>query len=301
MKVGLIQIDGKIPNLALMKLATWHKQRGDDITILDISSLEFDRIYGSKIFMGGPGYDLKSELPPEIEAVVPDYDLFKLDYSIGFTTRGCIRDCGFCIVQEKEGMIRETPMDWIKNTKIVVLDNNFLASSKWKEKLQYFIDNECKVSFMQGIDIRLVNEENAKLLSKIKFYESKFRFRRLCFSFDDPSLDNAVRKGVDILNKAGIPNKKLMIYVLVGYNTIFEQDQQRVNTILSLGCAPYIMPYNNKVTPQLRRFTRWVNGRYYRMCKWEEFDQKMTHLFYKKRMRKIKEALENKGDGLNGQ
>ena len=29
MKIGLIQIDGKMPNLALMKLASWHRKKGD--------------------------------------------------------------------------------------------------------------------------------------------------------------------------------------------------------------------------------------------------------------------------------
>ena len=171
MKIGLIQVDGKLPNIALMKLAAWHKKKGDDVTIMDISNSSFDRIYGSKIFMGGSGYDLNKELPKEIEAQIPDYDLFNKDYSIGFASRGCIRDCGFCIVKEKEGNFKDVDMSWIKHSKVILLDNNFLASSKWEEKLQYFIDNKIKVSFNQGLDIRILYSQtiesrlSAKLLS----------------------------------------------------------------------------------------------------------------------------------------
>ena len=75
-KIGLIQIDGKMPNLALMKLAKWHRDKGDDVRIIDLSSLGINKWYGSKIFMGGSGYDIKQTLPKDIEAQVPDYELF---------------------------------------------------------------------------------------------------------------------------------------------------------------------------------------------------------------------------------
>ena len=272
MKVGLIQVDGKMPNVALMKLAAWHRKKGDEVTVLDISGLVFDRIYASKVFIGGTGYDLKSELPEEIELQVPDYELFKTDYSIGFTSRGCIRDCGFCIVREKEGYIREAPFDWVSHHKVLVLDNNFLASPKWKEKLEYFIRQKLKVSFNQGLDIRLINEENASLLAKVKYYDLKFRRRRLYFSFDDPKLEKCVKESVKILNDVGIPNRHLMFYVLVGYNTTFEEDYKRFEILNQLGCLPFIMLYNNLWDPLLRKFARWVNKRYYKVVPWERFE-----------------------------
>ncbi len=67
MKIGLIQIDGKMPNLALMKLSKWHRDKGDDVRIIDISSLGIDKWYGSKIFMGGSGYDIKQQLPSDLQ------------------------------------------------------------------------------------------------------------------------------------------------------------------------------------------------------------------------------------------
>lgn len=277
MKVGLIQLDGKMPNLALMKLASWHKKRGDEVTIIDLSDFKFDRTYASKVFVGGSGYDLKSELPPEIELQVPDYELFKTDYSIGFTSRGCIRDCGFCIVREKEGMIREAPFDWVSHHKVILMDNNFLASPKWKEKLEYFIRQKLKVNFNQGLDIRLINQENAKLLSQVLYYDYKFKKRRLYFAFDDPKLENIVKEKVGILNDAGIPSAHIMFYELVGYNTNFEQDYRRFEVLNNLGVLPFIMIYNDRRDiPILRHFARWVNKRYYKVCTWEDYKEKQT-------------------------
>jgi len=274
MKVGLIQLDGKMPNLALMKLASWHKKKGDDVTVVDLSDFQFDRTYASKIFAGGSGVDLKSQLPKEIELQVPDYELFKTDYSIGFTSRGCIRDCGFCIVREKEGYIREAPFDWVQHHNVLLLDNNFLASPKWKEKLQYFIRRKLKVCFTQGLDIRLVTDENAELLSKVKYYDSHFRKRRLFFAFDDPKLQAVIIHKIQTLLNHGIKPHHLLFYVLVGYNTTFEQDYQRFDILEKLGCLPFIMIYNNRKDKLiLRHFARWVNKRYYKVCSWKEYGE----------------------------
>ena len=277
MKVALIQIDGKMPNVALMKLSAWHKKRGDEVTLIDMSHLKFDRVYGSKIFIGGSGVDLKSELPPEIEAVVPDYELFKMSKGkrIGFTSRGCIRDCGFCIVREKEGSIREVGFDWVEGTdQVILLDNNFLASPQWKEKLEYFIRHQTKVCFTQGLDIRLVTLSNAEMLAKVKYYDSRFQKRRLYFAFDEPKLEPFVRLGISYLHLAGIRMQHLMFYILVGYNTTFEQDMNRFQILKDLGCLPFIMIYNNKPDKLLRAFTRWVNKRYYKFIPWSEYKHK---------------------------
>ena len=264
-KIGLIQIDGKMPNLALMKLASWHRKKGDDVRIIDLSTLGIDEWYGSKIFMGGSGYDLKQKLPKEIEAQVPDYDLFNTNYSVGFTSRGCIRDCGFCIVKEKEGNLFECDFSKdIKHSKYIVMDNNFLASPMWKEKLQFFIDNDIKVCFTQGLDIRLVTEEKAELLSKVKYYDATFTQRRIYFAFDDPTMADIFNKKLNLLTQY-IKPRHIMVYILVGFNTEFSQDYFRFKIVKDFECDPYIMLYNNRRDkPLLRHFARWVNKRIYK-------------------------------------
>jgi hypothetical protein len=110
MRVGLIDVDGhNYPNLALMKLSAWHKARGDTVELVSpLEAYDFDCGYASKVFSftpmpelpahfaaGGAGVDLKKSLPEEIEHLCPDYELYGLDYSLGFLTRGCIRKCRY--------------------------------------------------------------------------------------------------------------------------------------------------------------------------------------------------------------
>lgn len=121
MLVGLHDSDNTgFPNLALMKLSAWHKSIGDTVEWWN-PLLTYDRVYSSKVFTftpecpylpentvkGGTGYGIMDELPPEIDAMFPDYSLYpKCDHAIGFLTRGCIRYCPWCVVPRKEGKIR---------------------------------------------------------------------------------------------------------------------------------------------------------------------------------------------------
>ena len=122
MEIGLIDVDShNFPNLALMKLSSYHKSKGDNVEWWN-GLKHYDRVYQSKVFdstytkdnefcvmadeivKGGTGYDLKNRLPDEIEHAYPDYSLYNIkSTAYGFLTRGCPRHCPFCIVSEKEG------------------------------------------------------------------------------------------------------------------------------------------------------------------------------------------------------
>ena len=111
----IIDIDSRIPNLALKKVELYYTRLGEKVAWnMPIYAAIADKVYVSCVFsknrhlaeewegraeIGGSGYSLSKELPPEIEAVRP-----KINF--GFTTRGCIRNCPFCIVPEKEGKFR---------------------------------------------------------------------------------------------------------------------------------------------------------------------------------------------------
>lgn len=148
-EIGLIDVDGHKghPNLALMRLSAWHKANGDFVEWWNPMK-HYDRVYMSKVFTftpdidtvinadeivtGGTGYKDYGRLPQEVEAMFPDYSIYpKYDAAIGFLTRGCIRQCPWCIVPRKEGEIRpESTWREIKrpdSRKIVFLDNNVLA------------------------------------------------------------------------------------------------------------------------------------------------------------------------------
>lgn len=227
------------------------------------------------VVVGGSGVDSGSVLIRSVEHIMPDYSLYDIDFSLGFTSRGCIRKCPWCIVPEKEGAIRDNaPVSEFHHPdhkKVVLLDNNFQASPKWRENLQYIIDKGLKVNINQGLDIRIVDEEFASMLAQAKTYGWTFKTRGLHFGFDTMRVEKAVRCGVEILNNAGIPSHHLMFYVLAGYNTTLEEDMHRVDVIRELGAKPYIMKYNQNSDPELKRLARWINRKYYEFLPFENF------------------------------
>jgi len=225
--------------------------------------------------VGGSGWDYSIKLDHDIEHILPDYSLYNLDYSLGFTSRGCIRNCGFCVVPEKEGFIHDHApitefLDPMHN-KLILLDNNFGASPRWRENLEFLIENKIKVNFNQGIDIRLVTSEFADLLAETKYYNHRFKKRALYVAFDDMRYKNQFLKGMLTLRARGINPSHIMVYILVGYNTTFEQDLERVDLVKSLGSVPYIMRYNQVKTPELNKLARWVNGRYHEFIEWSKY------------------------------
>ena len=184
MKIGLYDVDSKIPNLALMKLSAYHKQNGDDVGWYSpLFHNAYDKIYGSKIFtftkrkyipsnmiLGGSGINLTTQLPEKVEHIYPDYDLYDCDYAMGFMTRGCIRNCPFCVVPKKEGNIHFNAhlSEFVKDQKrVLLLDNNVLAYSKHNELLRELVQSDKKIDFNQGLDIRLITKENARMIKKI--------------------------------------------------------------------------------------------------------------------------------------
>jgi len=307
MKVLLIDVDSHrgFPNLALMKISAWHKRRGDHVYfrkmcnpdlvyISCIYSWNRPKALGiakmfpeAQIILGGSGINYES-LPDEIEHTMPDYSLYGIDYSMGFTSRGCIRRCPWCIVPEKEGWIRDhAPISEFlhpDHEKLILLDNNFLASPKWRENLEFLIDHKLKVSFNQGLDIRLINEENAALLADCWYYDGDFNERRLYFSFDTLDVEPAVRRGVKILTNAGIPSDHLMCYMLCGYGVepqdytwdyFYRHDYYRLKVLRDeLNVDPFVMKYNNRQDIKLlNHFTRYGSRpRIYKSIDFEDYD-----------------------------
>lgn len=261
MKVLLMDLDvvkrrRPFPNLALMKLSAYHKARGDAV-FLNFPLCQPDITYASCVFtwhskgaeqlspeakIGGSGVDLATKLPREIEHIKPDYELYPgVDFSLGFTSRGCIRKCPWCIVPEKEGYIQHWAR-WYefwdrRHKKVLLLDNNFLASAIHKETLREMIMEGVEVDFYQGLDIRLVNDETASLLAKVKT-------KQIRFAFDDLGYEPAVRSGIETLTRAGIRSRKLSFYVLIGFGDD-ETAMERMKLLQSYNVDIYPMAYRD--------------------------------------------------------
>lgn len=283
MKILLVQVDGKMPNLALMKISSFYKSRGHET---GFAFAKPDKVYVSCIFsknlphakgikhyypdaefqIGGPGLEEPNNLPAKMEYVVPDYSLYPdMDYSLGFTTRGCIRNCPFCMVPRIEGYIREHKHPEIFHNpdydKVVLMDNNFLATKKWREKLEWVEEQGLKVSFNQGLDARLIDEEKAQALADIKAYNLHFNSPTYYLAWDLMEAEQEVLQGIQQLIDAGVKPYQLMIYTLVGFNTTHNEDYYRFKKLDEMGCDPYVMIYNNRRDDEwIRHFARYVNS-----------------------------------------
>lgn len=285
MKVSLIDVDSKIPNLALMKISAYHKAKGDNVKFYEPLFDTPDVVYASKIFdfssdyryfpsdtkiiKGGTAYNLDTILPNEVEYQYPDYELYGCDYAMGFTTRGCIRNCSFCLVPKKEGKLRvvgDIHDFWRGQEYLKLLDNNLTAEPEQFERIcLQLIKEKIKVDFSQGLDIRLITPEMAQLLSKVRLWKN------IHFAFDDVKTEKQVRRGIKILTENGVKAYKLMFYVLIGYNSTPEEDLYRVELLRGLGVAPFVMPYDKKDLYQ-KKFARWVNHKaVFNSASWNEY------------------------------
>jgi radical SAM superfamily enzyme YgiQ (UPF0313 family) len=266
MKILLVDIDSKIPNLALKKIEKYHVDCGNDVKWYDhLLMINWaDKIYVSCVFtknkhlceewegkaeIGGTGYDINKTLPEEIESVNP-----KINF--GFTTRGCIRKCKFCFVPEKEGTIHivgDIYDIWDEKSKnIVLMDNNILAVPEhFKMICKQVRKNYLRVDFNQGLDIRLLTEDFAEELKKTKM-------RQIRFSFDSPKLKPIIKNKISILKKMKI---RADWYVLVGFDSDIEEEIDRVRFLVDNNQRAYIMRHENCLKDKRYiALSRWANA-----------------------------------------
>lgn len=309
MNVRLVQIDGALPNLALMKMAHWHRSLGDTVLVTrDIQPTLFeprwDRVYASSIFstlpasierrkalarqwphaiVGGTGTEARVTVEDLIGREYEFYDYSgypEFDASIGFTQRGCRLSCKFCVVPKKEGKPRSvnTIYDiwrgepWPR--KLHILDNDFFGQSGWRDRIREIQEGGFKVCLSQGINIRMIDEESAAALASIEYRDTKFRERRLYTAWDNLGDESAFFAGVEKLQRAGIPPTHLMVFMLVGYakNETWKDIWYRFRKMVDLGIAPFPMVYD-RARKDLLCFQRYVNTGLYRIISWLEYDR----------------------------
>lgn len=298
----------RFPNLSCMKISQYHKNNNQEVRLItnyDVDFQEFDQIFISKVFTdtpvpdyflnqsnvtyGGTGffYDKSPQLPDEIEHCFPDYSLYGewvlnkeinleyyKDYSIGFITRRCFRGCFFCVNKNFKKVDFHASINEFVDPKrkyICLLDDNFLGYPKWKNELQTLIDINKPFQFKQGLDLRLMTNEKAEMLSSSK-YRGDF-----IFAFDNIDDKELIIKKLKLWRNHTRKNTKL--YVFCGYSgdakDVFDTFE-RVSILMQFGCLPYIMRHSNYENSKYRgtfiNLARWCNQpNFYKKMSYREF------------------------------
>jgi hypothetical protein len=275
-KIGLLNLEPKYHNYALDKLRVYWLGQGAEVEdYMALAYNSYDRVYCSSIFSwtpkqflppnaicGGTGFNLTDHLPADVEEIKPH-----LNY--GFTTRGCIRNCQFCVVPKKEGWI-EVVGDLLdlwdgKAKEVTLYDNNILAiPGHFYHICQQAFDNKIRVDFNQGLDHRLITAEIASLLAWIR-HPPHYRM-----AFDHPGHTQSVGQAIDLLQEAGI--RECTWYVLVGFNTTPEEDLFRLNYLRDRGQSAFVQRYNMVTDKRLTLLAQWANQHdMFRTKTWEQF------------------------------
>lgn len=296
MKIGLIDVDShNYPNLALMKISAYHKAQGDDVEWW-WGWGQYDRVYMSKVFddtyspnhpepvntkeiiKGGTGYDVKKDLPFEIEHMCPDYGLYPdltKDTAYGFLTRGCPNNCPFCGVCAKEGRESHKVADlaewWEGQKNIVLMDPNLLACREHMDLLRQLAESKAWVDINQGLDARLLTPKNIEAIKQIKIKE-------IHFAWDLMKNSKRIVKGLNLWKRYGKKNKHGSwgtVYVLVNFNTTMAENLYRIYTLQEMGFDPYVMIYDKpNASREIRLLQRWCNNkRIFKKCpRFDDYD-----------------------------
>lgn len=289
------------PNLALMKISGYHKSLNDTVELItSYNELDnFDKIYISKVFtytkipeeilnlpnitIGGTGFyeDGGPDLPYEIEHHKPDYSLYNsfvekqissgsqrtkysdyLDFSIGFTTRGCFRKCEFCVNKKYDHAFAHSPVtEFLDESRpfIYLWDDNFLAFPQWEKILDELEATGKPFQFRQGLDIRLMTDKKANRLSKTRYHGD------FIFAFDHIEDRETIERALKLWRR--YTNKTTKLYLLCAYDsqdiTDIENTFERIKILMGYGCIPYIMRYEDYKTSEFRslytQLARWCN------------------------------------------
>ena len=293
MNIGILAVDSNYPNLALMKISSYHKLQKDQVEWYNPFN-HYDKVYMAKIFSftedyqqwitnadhiekGGTGYDISKVLPSEIDYMVPDYSLYNLDdkTAYGFLTRGCPNKCKWCIVPQKEGKIapymdiEEIAVNNRKN--IILMDNNVLASEYGLQQIEKIIRLKLRVDFNQGLDARLVTDEVARLLAKVKW------IKRIRFGCDTPGQIAECERATALIDKYGYKGEYFFYCILLND---FKESFERINHWRYKGSRflPHAQPYRDFNNPR-QIIPKWRNDlagwaykkQVFRSCEFRDF------------------------------
>jgi hypothetical protein len=274
-RIGLWNLEPKIENTALMQVSQYHKQKGDSVELYS-PLFSYDKVYVFSLFSftkkpilaanmksGGTGFNVVERLPPEIERCNLDYSACPTcQTSYLWFSRGCIRNCPFCVVPTKEGALHCVEPKNInpKGKTISVMDNTFSSIADFYARVNWLSEQKLPVDFQCGLDTRLPHKQ------KWQYIKNNLKiFKQIRTAWDNPrdDLTHGLSQFAEVFGKY-----KIMVFVLIGYWSTPEEDLMRVTKIRDLGLDPWVMPYN-KQDPYQKAFERWANRHI--GCEWPEY------------------------------
>jgi hypothetical protein len=310
--IGLIDVDGRLPNMALMKISSYYKSLGEQVEFVREGSV-YDKIYASAIFtmskpiceklqekyggtieIGGTGWDIEKCLPPEIDSCRPDYELYTPEMVYrkmrGIMTRErkmekAIQICNAGIGFTSRGCIRKCPFCFVPKK-----EGRFRHDMEIRDiinpKSNVIILHDNNITADPDVIEKLHEIRDRGLIVDInqgcdvrlmtpeiaQALREVRHMRSLHFAWDLMCYEKQVLEGIKVLLQYIRPYK-CMCFVLCGFNTTFEEDMYRVQRLKEMKIKPYIMKYNEKDDdPRLNCFDRWVNGNFYKKCSFEEYE-----------------------------
>ena len=301
----------RFPNLVCMKISGYYKRLGNDVELkTNYNNLDkYDKVFISKVFTdtlidenilrlpnvkyGGTGffYDKAEPLPYEIEHTMPDYHLYDewveekinngenkknfeyyLNYSIGFTTRGCFRQCPFCVNKNYKRVFKHSPLEEFldKDRKyICLLDDNILGYSGWKEIFEELNKSGKRFQYKQGMDERLLTQEKCDIILSSNYIGDYI------FAFDNIEDKDIIIEKLKLWNKNRTKKgDTTKFYVFCGFDRQDKYDEEfwkqdiidtfeRVKILMKYGCLPYIMRHKNYENSPYKgtyiNLARWCN------------------------------------------
>lgn len=305
--VLLLHLDGKVPNIALMRIAAHHRESGDRVELRRVDNPRligprlgdptWDRVYGSLIFertrphadlvrraypdaiLGGTGLDVGSSLEAVgITTKRQDYSLYPAwRQSIGFTQRGCRLRCSFCVVPRKEGAVREEQTiaelwrgdPWPRE--LILLDNDFFGQPRWAERIDEIRTGGFRVSFNQGINARMLTDEAAAAIASVDYRDDSMARKCIYTAWDNRKDEARLFAGLEALVRHGVKPSYITVYILIYYwpgETDEDRDYRR-RRLREFGAVPYPMPFVR--TRESIGFQRWVIGAYDKAIPWREW------------------------------
>lgn len=242
----------------------------------------------NKVFYGGTGFfEINGpRLPYAVEHAMPLYTLYDeyislqegteeqkkkrykgyTQFSLGFTTRGCFRQCPFCVNRTYKKVEQHAPVsEFVDPTRpyIWLWDDNFMAAPKniFFATLEALKATGKRFQFKQGLDIRLMTHEKAAALASARYYGDYI------FAFDhtDTPTVKATLRGLDIWRQHSQASTKL--YLLCAFESQDERDIEqlfwRISILMKYKCLPYVMRFEKHKTSVWKKLytciTRWCN------------------------------------------